>query len=140
MIFNVRYFLLAVLLFLTEVGIAVFFNDAFIRPLFGDYLVVMLVYMAIKSFVNKPPVITAIGTLLFAYAIEAAQYFGLVYKIGLGGYPLACTLIGTTFSWSDMLAYTLGVITIIIIETIRIQRSINKHYLNKNNHDHEHIR
>ena len=44
--FNPRYFLVAVALFITEVLIALYVRDDFIRPYVGDFLVVILVYCA----------------------------------------------------------------------------------------------
>ena len=50
--FYKKYALLAVLLFVVELTIAVFINDAFIRPFLGDVLVVMLLFCLCKSFVK----------------------------------------------------------------------------------------
>ena len=43
------------LLFLTEVFIALYINDAFIRPYGGDILVVLLVYYFLKTFIKTNP-------------------------------------------------------------------------------------
>ena len=114
--FNRKYFLLAVILFIIEVLIALFVRDKFIRPYFGDYLVVMLIYCAIKSFVNASPMKVAIFTLLFSYCIEILQYFTIVDRLGLSDNTLAKTVIGYGFEWWDIVAYTLGVATILILE------------------------
>lgn len=114
--FDKKYFLLAVALFLTEVLIALYVRDAFVRPYVGDYLVVMLVYCAVKTFFKTPVVPTAAGVLLFAYLIETLQYFRIVDRLGLQDNTLARTVIGYGFEWKDMLAYTLGVLTIILLE------------------------
>ena len=50
-IFNKTYFLLALLLLLAEVLIALYLHDALIRPYGGDFLVVILLYCFVKSFV-----------------------------------------------------------------------------------------
>lgn len=114
--FNIKYLLLALALFITEVLIALYVRDGFIRPYFGDYLVVMLIYCCVKTFIRASPFLIAFAVLLFAYTVEILQYFNIVDWLGLSGSELAKTVIGYGFSWWDMLAYTLGVITIILVE------------------------
>jgi hypothetical protein len=114
--FNLKYFLLAIIFFITEVFIALFVHDGFIRPYVGDYLVVMLIYCAVKTFVKAAPLKTAAGVLIFSYVIEVLQYLDIVERPGLSGNVIAKTVIGYGFEWWDILAYTLGVITILIME------------------------
>ena len=114
--FRIHYFLLALLLFLVEVGIALLLHDPFVRPYVGDYLVVILMYSALRSVVRIGVRPAAIGVLLFAYFIETLQYFRVVHHLGLDHNALARTVIGIGFEWADMLAYTLGFITILIAE------------------------
>jgi hypothetical protein len=114
--FNLKYFLPALILFITEVLIALFVHDGFIRPYFGDYLVVMLIYCAVKTFVKASPLKVAAGVLIFSYVIEVLQYLHIVDRLGLSGNVIAKTVIGYGFEWWDILAYSLGVITLLIIE------------------------
>ncbi len=120
--FNWRYFLIATLLFITEVFIAMFVHDQFIRPYFGDFLVVILVYCLVKSFLNTPFLKTAIAVLVFSFAIEVLQYINIVNKIGLGHSTLAKTVIGTSFEWLDLIAYTLGIVFVIYVENSRVHQ------------------
>ena len=114
--FNLRFFLLSILFFVIEVLIALYVKDDFVRPYVGDYLVVMLIYCAVRTFIKANPVKVAIAVLLFAYMIELLQYFRIVDRLGLSGNPVAKTVIGYGFEWWDMLAYTLGVLTILLVE------------------------
>ncbi|MBL3658851.1 ribosomal maturation YjgA family protein [Fulvivirga sediminis] len=114
--FNIRYFTLTILLFLTEVYIALYVHDNIVRPYIGDYLVVMFVYCFVKSFFDFPVVKTAIGVLIFSYFIETMQYLKMVNLLGLQDNRLARIVLGVSFEWIDMLAYTLGIITTIGIE------------------------
>lgn len=114
--FNKNYFEVAVLLFIIEVFIALYVRDNFIRPYFGDFLVVILIYCFLKSFWNASPLLVGVITLLFSYVIEIGQYFQLVYRLGLGDSELARVVIGTGFAWEDMLAYTLGILFVLIFE------------------------
>lgn len=93
-------------------------HDAIIRPYGGDFLVVILLYCMVKTFVNTPQLITACSVLVFAYLIEISQYFHLVEILGLEHSKIACTVMGTFFSFIDLLAYTFGILFVIIIENI----------------------
>ena len=119
--FNWRYFLIATLLFIVEVLIAVFVLDQFIRPYVGDFLVVILVYCFVKSFLNTPLLPTAIAVLVFSFAIEALQCLDIVNKIGLGHSSFAKTVIGTSFEWLDLIAYTLGIAFVMYVENSRFK-------------------
>jgi hypothetical protein len=115
--FYPRYFVLTVVLFLTEVLIAMYVHDNFIRPYFGDFLVVMLMYCFMKSFIDGNVLLTVIVVLLFSFLIEVLQYLDFVERIGLGDSELARTLIGTSFAWMDILAYTTGALAILWFES-----------------------
>ncbi|ADY50978.1 hypothetical protein Pedsa_0396 [Pseudopedobacter saltans DSM 12145] len=110
---------IAILLFLIEVFIALFINDNIIRPYIGDVLVVILLYYMAKSFFDFPPVKTAIAVLLFAYCIETLQYFNIVRLLGLSHSKIANIIIGTHFSWIDILAYTVGTAIILTVENFK---------------------
>jgi hypothetical protein len=114
--FNPRYLVYTILLFVTEVLIALFVHDQFIRPYIGDFLVVILIYCFVKSFLNTPVVPTALGVLLFAYTVELLQYFRIVEVLGLQHSRAARIIIGSSFEWQDILAYTLGILMVILIE------------------------
>ena len=113
---HIKYLGLAFLLLITEIFIALFVHDKIIRPYGGDFLVVILLYCVIKSVSNWEVINTAAAVLLFSYIIEILQYFNLVKFLGLENSGLAHTVLGTSFSWADMLAYTLGIVFIIVIE------------------------
>lgn len=113
------YFLCFVVLLILEILIALFIKDKFIRPFFGDFLVVILIYSFIRSFFPYPVITTAFGVLLFSYLVEVSQYFKLVNILGLEGNTWASVIIGTSFSWWDMLFYTLGILFVLFAEHIR---------------------
>jgi hypothetical protein len=114
--FHKTYFLLAALLFLTEVFIAAYLHDTIIRPYGGDFLVVILIYCFVKSFLNTPVIATSVAVLLFYYLIETLQFFNVVDLLGLGKSTIARIVIGTSFAWTDLLAYTLGILLVLAIE------------------------
>lgn len=111
--FQKWYFFLAAILFLVEVLIAIFIHDRIIRPYIGDFLVVILLYCFLKSFLDVYFLKLSLAVLLFSYAIELLQYLDWVSWLGLEGSPLARIVLGTSFEWIDLLAYTLGILTVI---------------------------
>lgn len=117
--FNKRYFFFALAFFITEVLIALYAHDRIVRPYVGDYLVVFLLYCGVRTFFNLNPLKLSIGVLLFSYLIEVLQYFNLVGLLGLEKNEIATVVIGHSFEWIDLLAYTLGVLTILALERKR---------------------
>lgn len=114
--FKPGYFVLALIFFAIEVFIAMYVHDSFIRPYVGDFLVVILIYCFAKAFIKAPPLKVGIGTLLFSYCIETLQYFRIVDRLGVANNPILKTVIGYGFEWLDILAYTLGVATVLFLE------------------------
>ena len=119
MIFNKTYFAFALSLLAIEILIGKYLHDGIIRPYGGDFLVVILIYCFVKSFLNKTALSTAIGVLLFAYVVEISQYFHLIDWLGLIHSKMAALLLGSSFSWTDMLCYTLGIGLVFTIEKTR---------------------
>ena len=114
--FNRFYFFWTILLLVIEILIAIYVHDKVIRPHGGYFLVVIPIYCFIKSFFNTSIKWTAIGVLLFSFLVETLQYFHIVNKLGLENSNFARTIIGTSFSWTDIVAYTIGIFTITLIE------------------------
>jgi hypothetical protein len=110
------YFWFTLLLFIIEVLIALFVRDSFVRPYVGDYLVVMLIYCFLRTFMHCRVVPLAMGTLLFAYGVELLQYLNLIALLDLQNSALANIILGNRFEWVDMLAYTLGIATVLVFE------------------------
>jgi hypothetical protein len=106
--FHSKSFLIAIFIFLVEVIIALYINDKIIRPFVGDILVVIFIYYFIKAFINTKPLNIAIFTLIFSIIVEVLQYFKFVDLIGLGHIKAARIIIGTSFSWIDILCYIIG--------------------------------
>lgn len=119
--FRPKYGLLTIAFFIIEVLIAMYVNDSFIRPFFGDYLVVFLVYCFAFTFWNTHFVIVSTGVLLFCYLIETLQYFHFVHYMGWEKHKIITIVLGTGFSWYDIIAYTLGFFTILFVENQRLQ-------------------
>ena len=114
--FRIKYFIAFIILLATEICIALFAHDNFIRPYLGDFLVVILIYCFIQSFCKLPYLPAAIAVLLFSYTIELLQYFNIIQILGLQNSTLFRIIIGTSFAWQDIVAYTAGIAFVILLE------------------------
>jgi hypothetical protein len=125
--FNKIYFSLAVLLFAIEVLIALFAHDDIIRPYVGDVLVVILIYCFVKSFFDTPVLKTALFVLLFAFTVEGLQYLNIVNRLGLKDSKVAAVIIGSSFSWIDIVTYIIGIGFVLFFEKIVRSKAVSEH-------------
>ena len=123
--FNKKYLVLAHSLFLIELAIAFIVKTGFIRYTLGDYLCVILLYAIIRGCSNLSVRASAIVVLLIAYAVEVLQLTPFLTYFNLQNSEMAKLVFGTTFHISDILAYTLGIITVVFIEK-SISKSPNR--------------
>ena len=105
---NKKCIFITIALFLIEVCIAVFIKDSFIRPFLGDVLVVLLIFSFARIFYYGNVKKLIFGVLLFSFTIEILQYFQFATVLGLENNKIAKIVLGSTFDWLDLLAYTIG--------------------------------
>ncbi len=113
---NTNYLLIALLLLLVEIWIAFVIKTGFIRYTFGDYLVVILLYALIRGCTDLSVRTTALLVLFVAYGIELLQLTSYLTYFNLEHSKIAKLVLGSTFHISDIIAYTVGIITVILIE------------------------
>ncbi|WP_439127586.1 DUF2809 domain-containing protein [Polaribacter sp.] len=113
--FNKTYFTLFLALFLIEVFIAKY-TTGFIRHTVGDYFAVAFVYTFIKSIFKISEEKAALITFLISFVIEFLQLSNLQNHFPEQHERALKIILGTSFSIGDLVAYTLGVITIILVE------------------------
>ena len=104
------YLIASVLLLLTEVLIALFVHDRFVRPYVGDVLVVIVIYTFLRIFFPEHPRLLPLYVFFFAAGVEALQFFELVKVLGLENNPFLRTLVGTTFDLKDIVCYGIGTV------------------------------
>ena len=113
---NKTYLLATVLLLITEILIATYLKTGFIRHTFGDYLATILIYCFVKSFIEIDSLKLGIAVLILAFGIEFLQLTNLLEILKLQDKYILKIILGTTFEISDLVAYTLGIITTLGIE------------------------
>lgn len=106
--FSLKPFIIFLIIFIIEIIIAKFVNDSFVRPYGGDILVVILMYYFVKTFVQTKPLYIVTGVVLFAWFVETGQYFNLVEVLNMQNDKVMRTVIGSSFSWGDIVCYTVG--------------------------------
>lgn len=114
--FNKYYLGIAQFLFLVELAIAFTLKTGFIRHTFGDYLVVILLYAIIRGCTNMSVWASSLVVLLIAFGIEFLQLTPFLTYFNLQNSYTAKLIFGSTFQFTDLLAYTLGVVTVLLVE------------------------
>lgn len=90
----------------TEVCIALFVRDAFVRPYLGDVLAVIAVYCGGRIFFPKRFAWLSAAVMILALCVELVQLTELSSLFGEGSF--IAVLIGSTFDPHDLLCYGIG--------------------------------
>lgn len=106
----------------TEVLIALFIHDSFIRPYVGDVLVVAVVYFFLRIFIpEKYPWLPA-AVFVFAAAVEFSQYLGLTDRLGITN-PILRIALGSVYDTTDIVCYGIGCAFLAAYELARRKRN-----------------
>ena len=105
---RIIYSVATLVLLLLIIFIALFVHDRFVRPYGGDVLITIFICCFVRIFFPDKIKLLPIWVFLFAVAVEVGQYFGIVDIIGLGHIRFFRILIGTSFSWADIICYAVG--------------------------------
>ncbi|KAF2334984.1 ribosomal maturation YjgA family protein [Flavobacterium daemonense] len=113
---RLRYFIL----FLLIIFLGIISRKISFVPLWiGDFLYSIMIYALIRIlFPNKKAIQIAILSLLICYSIEFLQLYQAEWIIELRKTLFGRYVLGQGFLWSDMLAYTTGILFIFFIEKI----------------------
>ena len=79
-------------------------------------LIVLVLIKSENSFIKTSSIKIAVGVLICAYTIEFMQFINLLEILKLNNNHLVKLVLGSTFHVSDLIAYTLGIITVLIVE------------------------
>lgn len=107
---RVIYFLIFIALFALETLIALTLRGGFIRSYLSDVIVVWVVYCFVQMLLGgrNNHYIVALGVLVFAFVVEFMQAINIVELLGVQNNAFLRTVIGTSFSWGDLVCYTVG--------------------------------
>lgn len=112
------YLLIFLCLLATEIVIALFVNDAFIRPYVGDMLVTLLLCCLCRVIVPCKVRPLPVYVFIFAACVEIGQYFDLVALLGLADNRIISIALGRTFSWMDLVCYAVGCVAAFLLDQI----------------------
>ncbi|NOH82585.1 DUF2809 domain-containing protein [Vibrio sp. 03-59-1] len=94
--------------FIALVVIALYVRDSFIRPTFGDVLVVVWLYYLLASILSMPVKWLAALVVLIAFVVEFGQLLQVATWLGIESPSLLAMILGATFDWKDLFAYGVG--------------------------------
>jgi len=118
---RITYAVAFIIILAVEVFIALFVHDHFIRPYGGDILVTVLICCFVRIFFPTGMRSLPLWVFIFAASVEIAQYFDFVSLLGLGDIAFFRILLGSTFSWADLLCYAAGCVIFFLSEHIFIK-------------------
>lgn len=110
------YIISFILLLLAEIFIALFVDDAFIRPYGGDILVTVLLCCLVRIFFPDKIKYLPLWVFIFAAGVEVMQYFDFVSLLGLSHIEFFNILMGSVFSIADIVCYGAGCVIFYIAE------------------------
>ncbi|HDM8230807.1 TPA: DUF2809 domain-containing protein [Vibrio campbellii] len=106
--FSVKNGLKSLVCFIALVVIALYVRDSFIRPTFGDVLVVVWLYYFLASMFSMPVNWLVSLVVLIAFAVELGQLLQVAVWLGIESSSPLAVILGATFDWKDLLAYSIG--------------------------------
>ena len=116
---RIYYALLSAVLLGTEIYIGAC-THGWVRTSLGDILVIPLIYCLVRIFIPRvlprvmPLIMCGIG-----FAAEIGQYFKLYELLGFAPHSLGAIILGTGFTWDDLLAYMAGTVLIYLGKSAR---------------------
>lgn len=90
----------------TEVCIALFVHDSFVRPYLGDMLAVITVYCGVRIVFPRRFTWVSAAVMALAIGVELIQLTEFSSLFGKDSF--ISVLMGATFDWRDILCYCIG--------------------------------
>ena len=100
-----------------------FYGYGWVRSYLGDVLVVILLYTICRTISPDRPAkwfVLPTVILIFSFAVEFLQLWGFCDRFGITN-KLLRIIIGTGFSYIDLISYAIGIIPCYIIEFLRLR-------------------
>ena len=105
---RIIYGIMFLAILVTEVCIALFVDDSFVRPYVGDMLVTVLICCFLRVFIPNKVRLLPLFVFVFAALVEIGQYFDFVKLLGLGDNKFFSVLLCRHFDVRDIICYAVG--------------------------------
>ncbi|MBQ7779776.1 MAG: DUF2809 domain-containing protein [Clostridia bacterium] len=115
---RVAYLIAFFALLCIEILIGAFVHDAFVRPYVGDVLVVILIYCLVRIFKPTGIKLLPLCVFFFALMVELLQLANIVDLLGIPHNSIIAIMVGTSFSFIDIICYAVGCIIVYLTELI----------------------
>ncbi|CAM2943956.1 DUF2809 domain-containing protein [Vibrio neptunius] len=115
--FSTYYAGVSLMVLVLLIVIAGYVRDSFIRPTFGDVLVVVWLYHTIASVIRMDPKVLALLVVAVAFLVEVGQYFQMAQWLGIEPSSPLHIALGATFDWKDLFAYAIGGVGCVVLES-----------------------
>lgn len=112
---RIKYLIGFIIILIVEVFIALYVHDNIIRPYAGDILVIICIYLLLRTIIPEKIKYLSLYVLILAILVEIMQYFNLTDMLSAQNKTLKIAL-GSTFDIKDIICYVIGYITIILFE------------------------
>lgn len=112
---RIKYLIGFIITLIIEVLIALYVHDDFIRPYFGDILVIICVYLLLRTIIPEKIKYLSLYVLILAIIVEVMQYFNFTDMLSNQNKILKIAL-GSTFDMKDIICYLIGYVIIIVTE------------------------
>ncbi len=119
---RIIYAIAFVLLVALEVVIALFVRDSFIRPYGGDIIVIVVLYCFVRIIFPEKFTLLPLYLFSFAVCVEIAQAFDYVTLLGLGNIRFFRVLLGSSFSWYDIICYAAGSTLCLVVQLFTLRK------------------
>lgn len=119
---RILYAVATLLLLLTEVFIALYVHDDFIRPYVGDVLVVIVIYTFIRMIIPEKCRLIPLYIFIFAAGVELLQLANITEILGVEDNQFLKTLIGSVFDVKDIVCYAVGCVILCVYEWVRTRK------------------
>lgn len=110
------YAVLFILLMLTEIYIAAFVTNFFVRAYLGDVFITLLICFFVQAIFKKRIKLLWVYVFIFSVVVEVCQYFDLVKLLGLENFKLVSVWFGRSFSFYDIICYGAGCIVFVAVD------------------------
>ncbi len=91
------------------VAIELLFDGGFVRYTVGDIVIAAFIFWVIRAVAGLGVLRSAMVAIVITYGVELAQAARMLERLSIPRNRLTELVFGTTFTWGDLVAYTIGI-------------------------------